>query len=382
MCRKTILFLILILGNLFGLPGFAQKSSPSGLALEITFFKGRPPAHQSVAASAAEAKWAWYSLFNRLTNFQSSADRLPVRAVKFVPYLEKDVVKINVTVFTGNKSFENEEVVGVYSARENERITIKELEAFGVEPFEIAVIPVAPSTSVLPSIVNKTSSLQVTGIEPNFSTLPSYKITMLNNSEKAISAFTFETAVNGQRQLSGMPQGENGEPLIKAGGEFEKEIPNALENRKSSSEQIPSVQANQTFIISSVIFDDGSYEGNAQSAAQFRAFALGRKLQLKQIIAFIQANEKSELNALAEQALKLGTSVDEMEFNELLKDFPALNENEKSNLRNAVEIASDRIKREFVKDLEMQLQKSASNSVSIWLSLTKEQYQNWMRKLP
>jgi hypothetical protein len=291
-------------------------------------------------------------------------------------------VKINVTVFTGKKFFENEEIVGAYSIRENERLQIKDLTNFGVEPFEIAVVRVAPSASILPSVVNKTISLQVVGIEPLFSTLPYYKIRLLNNSEKAVSAFTFETSSDSGTQLWGMFQGEKGESLIKARETIEKEIQNTLEDRKSLNDQLPPVKAGQTLVITSVNFADGSYEGNASSAVQFRAFQLGRKLQLKQIIELIQVTEKLDLNALAEQALKLETSVDETELNELLRDFSTLNEKEKSRLSGTVEIASDKVKRDFVRELEMQIQKSTPGSVSAWLNSTREQYQNWIKSLP
>jgi hypothetical protein len=383
MSRKiTLLVVLLFLTHILCLNGFAQPNSLSGLTLELTFLKGKAPAYQLIADSAAEAKWSWYSLFNRVPDFQNSADRPPVKAVKFVPYLEKNQVKINVTVFTGYKFFENEEVVGRYSISENERVTIKELVNFGVEPFEVAVVRFTPSSSALPSVVNKTNSLQLIGVEPNFSTLPSYKIKLLNSSEKAVSGFTFETTINNRIQLSGMPQGEKGEMLIKVGETYEKVIPNLLQYHEFSNQQIPVLKANQTFVITSVIFADGSYEGDTRSAAPFRAFLLGRKLQLKQIIELIQAVEKSNLNSLAEKALKLGTDIDATQYNEFLKDFPTLDENQKNSFRRAAEIASDKIKRDFVIDVELQIKNATSNSTLVWLNSTKEQYQNWMKSLP
>jgi hypothetical protein len=388
--KLTPVFLILFLGNIFGLAAFAQKSSPTGLTLEINFYKGRPPAYQTVAESATEAGWAWYSLFKRIPDFQISADSLPVRAVKIVPYLEKDAVKINVSVFTGRKIHEKEETVGVYSVRENERVTIKDLARFGVEPFEIAVVRVASAASVLPSVVNKTNSLQITGIEPIFSTLPSYKIRMLNTSAKAVSAFTFETTVNGQRRLSGLPQGGKGKPLIESGATFEKEISNSLEHKQPLNGQIPPVQENQILVISSVIFDDGTYEGDAKNAAGFRAFTLGRKVQLKKIIALLQKATETDaqisvLDNLDKQFAALGREVDDVSFNELVKEFPTLTEKEKTNLRISAEVASNGIQAETRKELQIfRNNNSTANADSIraWLATATEQYQNWLVRLP
>ncbi|MCA1638495.1 MAG: hypothetical protein LC768_09215, partial [Acidobacteria bacterium] len=348
--KMSLVFVGLFLVNAFGLAGFAQKNSPGELVLEITFLNGRPPAYQTISESAANSKWAWYSLFKRTPDFQIPAGGLPVRAVKFVPYFEKDSVKINVSVLTGQKFHDEEKVVGAYSARENERIVIKELKNFGVEPFEIAVVRVAPSASVLPSVINKTNSLQVIGVEPNFSTLPTYKLRLLNTSDKAISAFAFETLVNNQKRLSGMPQGTQGAALIEAGETFEKLIPNSLQNVKMPDGAVPTVQPNQTIVITMVVFADGSYEGEMFAAAGFRGFLVGRKTALKQIINILQPNTKPE--NLARQMSNLQITLDEADFAALLKEFSALSEKEKANLRVPVEVAVSGVKKDFLRQLE------------------------------
>ena len=377
--KMSLVFVGLFLANVFGFAGFAQKNFPGGLALEITFFKGRPPAYIEIAESAANAKWAWYSLFERTPNFQSPAGALPVRAVKFVPFLEKDVVKINVSVLTGQKFHDNEKAVGVYSARENERLMIKELTNFGVEPFEIAVVRVAPSASVLPSVVNKTNSLQITGIEPNFSTLPTYKLRLLNTSDKAISAFAFETLVNNQKRLSGMPQGARGSALIEAGGTLEKVIPNSLQNVKMPDGSVPTVQPNQTIVITMVVFADGSFEGEPLAAAGFRGFLSGRKTALKQIINVLQPTAKPE--NLARQISNLQIAVDETDFTALVKEFSALSEKEKANLRISIEVAGNGVKRDFLRELE-EAQNLKPEEFRAWLTETRESYQKWLAEIP
>ena len=377
--KLSSVFFALILSNAFVIAGFAQKDSSGGLALEVTFFKGRPPAHIEIAESAAKAKWAWYSLFERTANFKPADDALPVLAVKFVPFLEKDTVKINVSVLVGKKTHEDEKTVGVYTARENERLTIKELANFGVEPFEIAVVRVAPSATVLPTVVNKTNSLQITGIEPNFSTLPTYKLRLLNTSDKAIIAFAFETLVNNQKRLSGMPQGERGAALIEAGETFEKVLPNALQNVKMPDGTVPSVQPNQTIVITMVVFADGSYEGDILAAANYRGFLSGRKTALKQIINFLQPSAQPE--NLAKQMSNLQIVADETEFAALTKEFSALAEKEKSSLRMAIEIGANGAKRDFLRELE-EAQNLKPEEFRVWLAEIKESYQKWLAELP
>jgi len=377
--KMLLLFVGLFLANVFGFASFAQKTSPGGLALEITFYKGKPPAFQTISESSANAKWAWYSLFERTPHFQLAAGALPVRAVKFVPYLEKDLVKINVSVLTGQKFHDDEKVVGVYTARENERIVVKDLANFGVEPFQIAVVRVAPSATVLPSVINKTNSLQVTGVEPNFSTLPTFKLRLLNTSDKAVSAFAFETLVNNQKKLSGMPQSERGAVLIEAGETFEKVIPNPVQNVKMPDGSVPAVQPNQTIVITMVVFADGSYEGDPITAASFRGFQTGRKSALKQIINLLQPAAQPE--NLAKQISNLQIAVEEPNFAALLKEFPAFSEKEKERLRISVEVAANGIKRDFSREFEA-AQNLKPEEYRVWLTETKESFQKWLTELP
>ncbi|MGI8787934.1 MAG: hypothetical protein ACR2HG_09260 [Pyrinomonadaceae bacterium] len=385
--KLSIIFLILCFGNIFASAQSVKepKSAPTGLTLEVTFIKGRPPAYLTVGDSLATARSTLYGAYTLLPNFQTSAERPPVQAVKIISYLENGAVKVKTRVFTGQKSFEKEEDVAEYSTREGERISVKELANFGVEPFEIAVIRIAPSVSTLPTVENKTKSLQVTAIEPNFSTLPSYKLNLLNTSNKAVSAYTFEMMVDSRVKISGMPQNKYGKPLIEAGETWVSEMRNPLEYKQPVEGETPKQASRQTLVISSVIFADGSYEGNDFRAAQYRAYTLGRKTQVKQIIALLDSFEDTtafDFNKFVEQSAKLETKIGEQSFGELLKQFPTLSEQEKSYLREGVEDISEDVKIEFTSGTKERLKELAPIAVPIYLKALRGKYQDWLALLP
>lgn len=370
--------------------GFAQsvekKPVPNGLTLEIIRFKERPPYYIAVADAAAKPRGSWTPLFQKIPNWQPSADALPVKAVNIVSRIEGDAVKVNISVFTGHKFHEKEEFVADYLIRENERIVVKELSKFGIVPFEIAVVRVLPSVSVLPSVVNQTTSLQVASIEPNYSTLPSYKIKLLNNSSKSVNAFAFETTADGQKRLSGMPRGFRGESLIEPGETYEEFVSNAFQPEKKSNGEIPATLPNQTFIISTVIFADGTYEGELQNAAQFLAFRLGDKLQLKRMIPLLQAAAVNDFKTdkLSQQIANLSVEVDEPAFNEFLKNLPTFTDREKANLRISVEVSSNLAK----KTLLAELKTLEANQNNLKVNTTQEQlkvvigkYLKWLARL-
>ncbi|MDQ3712944.1 MAG: hypothetical protein M3388_12105 [Acidobacteriota bacterium] len=389
MSRKlSVILLILCFGNLFAsAQSVKDKPAPTGLTLEMTFLKDRPPAYMMISESLATARSYAFGAYNLVPGFRTSAERPPVQAVEFTTYLENGTVKVKVKVHIGQKSFEKEENVAVYSMRENERTSIKELANFGVEPFEIAVVRVTPSVSALPAIENKTTSLQITAIEPNFSTLPTYNLSLLNASSKAVRAFTCETIENGRIRRSGMPQKKYGVNLIEPGATYAmKEIQIPLENKKAVEGEIPKPTSQQTFVISSVIFADGSYEGDASRAAQFYAYTLGRKMQVKQIIALLESFENNSsafnFNKFVEQSAKLETKISESEFDNFLKRLPSLTENEKVFLRDGVEGLSDDVKIEFTTGTQKRLQELEPVAARVYLKALKEKYQNWLALLP
>ncbi len=200
----------------------AQKpSKETGIALEVTYEDGRAPSYQAVPWASAQRGWVWYGRFGRVAGWQLPAGAQPIRAVRIVPFLDEDAVRMTVSVLRGEKFHDAEDTVGSYSARENETITILELKDFGVEPFQIKVVRVAPLAPALPAIVNHTKSLEVVGIESIVSTLPTYKVTLRSLSDKNIYAMQINVQEGDKRQLTGMPQGKEGEPLIKAGALFE-----------------------------------------------------------------------------------------------------------------------------------------------------------------
>ncbi len=197
---------------------------------------------------------------------------------------------------------------------------------------------------------------------------------------------TCETVENGRNRLSGMWQNKYGEYLIEPGATLVREMQIPLEYKKSVEGEIPKPASQQIFVISSVIFADGSYEGNVSRAARFYAYTLGRKMQVKQIIALLQAFENAfpafNFNEFVEQSAKLETKISEREFGEFLRQFPSLTENEKVFLRDGIEGLSDNVKIEFTTGTRKRLQELEPSAARVYLKALKEKYQNWLALLP
>lgn len=353
----------------------------SNLVLEVTYLKGNSPASQRIGENSASKNSAWYSLFGKIPNWQPKKGDFPVRAVNIVPYFEGNSVKIRVFVFIGENFRDKEVFVADVNIRENEKKAVTELTKFGVEPFELAIVQNALTTAFLPMVVNKTNSLQVM-VEPNVSTLPSFKVKILNNSNKAVSACALETLAGERKLLSGMPQGRDGEALIAPNEIFETVFRNTLQGTKNESEQ------SLMLVISFVVFEDGSYEGDAPMAAQFLAFVVGRKILLKQAVplwqkAFESKTPNESLVKLSEQLSALKMDVDENSLMELIGEFPSLSDKDKGILRIAIQSSIKGTKFDMLRALEnfnANLNKT-DESAQMWLKESKERYENWLTRL-
>lgn len=359
-----------------------QSPNETGLALEVVFLKGRPPAYQSVAGSRSKKGGVWYGLFGRIAGWQLPNGALPIGAVRLVPYLKGETINIRVSVLRG-QFLDAEDTVASYKARENEELKVTELEALGVEPFVIKVIRTS-LVSDFPTTLNKTKSVAVVGIEPVISTLPRYKLTLHNLSDKNISALMINIVGQGRLRKSRMPQGDYGEPLIKARASAALNESLALDAEATAAGYEPSPPPTQQIVVESLIFEDGSYEGELAPVARFLAFEVGRRIELRRILPLLDnalsASESvTAFATLPSQISSLSYEPDEAEVASLVAAFPA---GDKSELRISVEVAIHGVRQELLDQLECQQKaESKARDYRLWLVRTRQRYSNWLAHL-
>lgn len=363
-----------------------RQQSPTGLLMEITYYSGRAPAYLNVPGRA------WYALFRRIPSWQPPADSLPVQAVNIISRLEGDSIRVTVSAFVGVRFHEKEAPVATYLVKEDEKITANELKQFGVEPFEIKVVRAAPISTALPQIVNNTESIAVISIVDNNSTLPSYKLSLRNLSNKNVVAMRINVLVDNRVQISSLPHDQDNLPLIKAEAISEHTVSAAKNTKMVSNDYLPDSPPNQTILISTAIFDDGSYEGDAEPAATYWAFQIGRKIQIGKIIPLIQnalnhtdSNISQAIASFKEQVASLTSNAEEEVVSKLHEAFPKLAEKTKAELKTSIEVALNGMKFDLLKSLQAFEKASPqpidANAFRSWLIKSKERYEKWLSNL-
>lgn len=392
MLRARIIAAAFVVGLLAALTASGQSNPvpPTHLALEVYFYGSEPPAYVVVPPANSPPSGTWFARFQRVPGWAPPAESLQVTAVNFRPTMDRDAVRVSVTVFLGTHH-EEENRVGVYTLREGEKIRIQELTQFGVEPFGVKLVRVGPSAADLPTVISKAKSIELVTIQANFSTLPSYRVALRNLSGKNVSAIGLKVTQGERTLLSGMPQGREGRPLMLAGGVAEVTAPGATRATATPGGYDPVAPPNQNIEITMAVFEDGSFEGDIESAAGFRGFVKGRKIQLRRLVDVFQtilqddsSNPSSALEMLRNKVNALGIEADSLAVQEVVNEFSALAERPKRDLTSAVEAAMSGIRRDAQQDITQFRARNPSLDTSTfryWLVASKQRYEAWLARL-
>ena len=394
--RSFSLFVLLTVGLTFPVAKvFAQQeaTAPTRLALEVTFYPGRNPAYETVPGPEAKPSGAWFGLFGRIASWQPPAGTEPIEAVRVISRVEGDAVRVTVSTLSGRKALENEQRVGTYLIRETEKISIDDLKQVGIEPFQIRLIRVNPIVPLVPPVILKgVESVVVINSMPKETTLPSYRIILRNQSNKNIVGLGVDVVAGGKVQITSKPRGIDGQPLIPAGKEYWLTVaaPNRAQPTPGGYE--PTSPSDQQIQIKTAVFDDGTYEGDAEIAAAVRGYRAGEKLVLPRLIPLLEGalsspnpNLIEALKNLEVQVSSVGTDADPQVVQTLSSEFPKDAVARSREIKATMEVTSTTIKSNLLKEIHvLQNERAESLNADIyrtWLSKTRERYEQWLARL-
>lgn len=390
MKRSTIVSPLKILAGILLLgPGVVaqeRQDAPAKqeLALEVSRGVGRPmeiPAFKGAFASAAS--------FMRIESWKPSSKETTVKSIDFRIDREGDIVIAHVSV-----RLENEKVlmVGSYRLREGETIKSEEVMKFGLEPLMLKVVKAKPDFKdplppIPPQLENKTKAIEVVSFYQVEQPSGSFQLTLRNVSNKNIMALDlFMPSADGNGGGGWRSRGEKGHPVLLPGGVSVRHIGVSRGGRTTSEGFVPDTPLQQTLIIRTVVFDDGTYEGLVEPAAEFEAERRGLDIQRRRILRLLQETKETEagdvltaLNGLKERAYALSKTADPSVALELIALFPPLDEKSKGWLIDNVEKGLRDGKLELLRYLndfeDMQKQPGEHLNFAQWLKQTKANYE-------
>ncbi len=363
-----------------------HQSAPS-LGLEVIFYSKQGPAYLAVRPSRSGA---WFARFERVADWKQPADTLPVNAVNIACEAAESGVRLWVSVYLGTKH-EQEKPVTSYILHEGEKITVRELSEVGVVPFEIKVIRLSGLIGSPPAFVTKAKSIELVVMEPNLASLPSYKVAVRNLSNKSVRALRVTTLQGDRRQISSMPQGKDGLPLIGPQGVYEFEARLAVRSTQAGDSYTPFVLANQIVEVSSAIFEDGSFEGDSDAAIALTFFRKGRKIQLARVTALLErtltptdSDAFMNLDWLRTQIGSLGIEANPAAVDDVASQLAGIPGNNPDRVKTGIEVALSGVRSEILKEItqfRIRSRRSDAKEIRDWLAATKERYAAWAARL-
>ena len=364
-------------------PSVSPKSQETSakLLLEISYNPAVPPAYSTVLGTDKKANWIWVTRFVRIRGHEMSP---PIQAVKLESQYNGETADVRVTLLRGNNGFNQEDLVGTYQVGIDEQMTINELRAAGVEPFNIKLLNTVPPLPPPLEFTNMTKSIEIVSVQAENIPKPAYKVTFRNLSDKSVRALRADVISDGRPGTSSLWQGDDGRSIIEPGGTAERYVP-AIKTQATPTGYAPGTAAKNTLWIRSVVFSDMTFEGEPEPACLMESFVMGRRLWLRQVLPLIdqQLSESFEDHIEAARQFK-------EKFSALRYEFSESESNQSSavfpNCRKPIErahIAPEGLKLQMLRDLDEIITKRPSPPVNFksWLETRRATYQAWLARL-
>ena len=384
MTATRVLLLLIMLGVIIPAAGQQNSPPPTQLALEIKYYPNEPPGYQNVAAGRRSG--GWWSRFATVPGWKQPADGLPVHSVDIRSELAEDGVRVWVSVYLGRMR-EQEKSITSYILHVGEKRIVSELAELGVVPFEIKLIRVDLQALELPHFRSKAKSIELVVIQPKLETIPAFEVAVRNVSGKNVIALSQKVFQSGHEEISSMPQGKEGRPLISPGGTTLLTAPIATRATPTADGYEPKVLPDQTIEIATAMFDDGSFEGDPKPAISFYGFQKGRSIQLSRAIALLNKafaaddSVATNIEALRTEIAALNFEAASDDLQNLRNQFPAIADTE---LKRPVEISMKGMRDEILRDFDqyqLRRRRFPTPAAREWLAATIQRYQAWLGRL-
>lgn len=367
-------------------PSQAQEHSTlNGYAIRITYW-GKQYVYTPMYGPELKGDTE-FGLVPQAYTRPTSKDDDHVSLVRIAASFEGGAWQIKISVIRGGFQDKGEHAVATYSARVGESVRVREMAGLGVEPFEVTIVPVIPEAVAPPEVTNKTRSIGVVSLTPGMIPQP-YRLLLQNLSHKRVAALEVNAYGDKERLYLMWPRGEWDRPLMEAGATFEMELQSAPRGQSAFGEHPPNRP--DRFEVATVVFEDGTYEGEPFLAALINALMAGSKAQLEQVLALLReafeatgdSNKDVVLN-LKRGASGLSEEAEPAQIKELGARFRTLDDYQKPNLKTYATLGLHDVKASLLKDIDEFERGNAADSglLRAWLSKTRDKYGKWLNAL-
>lgn len=263
----------------------AQGAAPAAemaarLAFTIEFEDGRVNP-QPVGEARGNA---WTPMFPRVVPWQGRPGEPPIDAVKHAFERTPEGIRFTVSVLLG-RPHQREIVVHEGELRVGERVKVDGVLAYGARPVVVGLIPLAASAYHEPTPVSAAANLVITDVSVVMTPAPRYLVTVENLKDRAIESLWVETRRNGRPAHSGVEGHEEGGALVLPRGRYTFDFPFPTGTPVTTDGWAPAPA--DELSITSVVWEDDTFEGQARPATVHALRILARRTQLERLVSLL-----------------------------------------------------------------------------------------------
>ena len=364
----------------------SNETTQAHVALQVIFYPNEQPAYQPVRKGLSGG---WYARFHRIKS--AGPNDLPASAVEVKSMLTPGGVRVILSVLFGELN-QQQKQVATYTLHLGEKIKTGELTQFGIDPFTITPVNFDPVALDIPEFVSKAPSIEFVGIQPAASMTPAFRVAVRNQSSKNIQALLVTVLKVGEPGWTSLPRGKEGAPLINPGGAFEFETRVAMRSSLTAAGFYTEVAIpGQVIEVTSAIFDDGSFEGDAIWPLRYAATRNGNKIQLARVInLFERAMQDNQMDpAVVAETLKTNIAMMSLEADpawaqEAIDKIGQPVKTTAAELKTSVETGMKEILSHALnatQQFQLRNPKPVAADLQRWLGLMKTRYETWLSRL-
>jgi hypothetical protein len=327
-----------------------------------------------------------------LTALPRSAKPVPdsagrVALSKLVVEARRDGERWKVKVVLGSGEFYDagDQEIASFVLDTNEHVTVTEAVGFGLPSLRVGVMKVIEVAAEKPTVNSLVQSISVEKIQANKLPEP-YRVELKNNSQSDVIAVQYNI-FKGDRFLD-LKWRSNGlvNPLLKSGAIYPLEV---VSEDKACSDVDGYRPGQSTRIdVVSVVFADGSFEGQFGLATLIKATAAGNKLHLRNVVAALDYLDQggqfdpivigNQLRFLRES---LGEVAEPLMITTVQKSLPMIPADSGPAIASFLRSGMHEIRTSLERDeraIEVLSKRNNPELIKAWWSRTYQKYKTWL----
>lgn len=278
MTGSTLAFLAMVGTALAQAPAIPPAAPPLERMVFVVEFADGRVIHSPVGPRKGIA---WTPMFPRVRGWQPTPGHPPAAALKRTVERMDGGVRYTVSVLLGD-AHEREVAVHEGTLLMGERVTVNGLVEYGIRPVVVALEPLASVGFHEPAIINGPAGLQIIAIRTIIDPAPRYVVEVENVTDRGADGFSFESRVGGHTAQSAHEGNEDGRVLVPARGTYTFDFPFPTGPGRAREPWAP-IPADE-LAITSVSWDDGSFEGEPREAGVHRIRLMARRIQVERVV--------------------------------------------------------------------------------------------------